>query len=803
MSDETVTTPADAADIQLNTNHQKILKARGIPIALALAAGLRSVHLGDLRAVEERYGLRRRYRGLPSYPVTGIEIPYPKCSDDIERCRVRMDETSYVKPGDIPGSHHGEETIEIPRYVCQAGVSIAPYILPPVLKVAADITADIYIVEAPLKALALMANGMLAIGLGGVLAGTHDKRALENLGEIVAHEELKRLKWRGRTVYVVFDAGLGAGDEHEGNPLVALGAARVQKALGQLGAIVKIVTLPYYHPQDSSPEDGKLWWATDQGPDDYIVRNGIEAFRKLVGEAVLGDPKDRLACALEAAKTKAEKAKVVADLLREPYFVASLVVCSGVELKAVAAITTKASGIGVRDLKEAASEFEARMVHRLKGNDPSWTSEFVCTATGQVRPIAANVELALRNDTELAGLVAFDEFNQCVVFRRPPPWADRFTAAKQTEEGCVWTDLDDTRLGLHLGSSYRLHDVKPEKVKAALEVVARDHAVHPVREYLLSLRWDGTKRVESWLTIYFGVRSSEYTSKVGTWWLISAVARILNPGCKVDHTLVLEGDQGLAKSSALAALAGEWFSDGDLGDLRSKEAAMLLQGIWIQELAEGEIFGRATTRALKAFTTKTFDNIVPKFSNRRTKLQRQCVFALTTNDEDDYLVDRTGNRRYWPVRCTAIDLDLLKADRDQLWAEAVALFQAGTKWWPVTAAEKSLCKVEQSDREAQDTWDDLIRQGVREQDRVTIAFVLGSILSISPKDQKRTEQLRASASLKSIGWVQAERTGLARVWVRGPNAEPRGERPPLRVVGGTGMTVHDEHDDEDLLAGVV
>lgn len=789
--------------------HQRVLVERGIPVRLAELAGLRSVNLADMRHFERRHKLRRRYQGLPSHPVNGILIPYPNCLDGVDRCRVRVDQTRYIKPSPIEGTHHGEETIEIPRYVCQAAVSVVPYIVPGIItKVAADVSKDIYIVEAPLKALALIAHGMLAIGLGGVLAGAHDKHALDSLDEVIAHDELKRIKWKGRTVYVVFDAGLNSRDEHEGNPMVALGAARVWKALGQLGAKVKLVAVPYYHPQDSSPEDGKLWWGKDQGPDDFIVRQGVDAFKKLVDEAVLADPKERLVQALATATSATERNDIIADLLRELSFVATLAVLSKVELKAVAAIT-KIAGIGVRDLKEAADEFHERLTRRAKSNEPKWTEGFVTTQMGIRRPLVENVELALRHDAGLAGLVAFDEFAYWAVFRKTPPWIDRFSGARETEIGSPWTDIDDTRLALYLAEHYQLHDIKPEKIRAALEVVARDHFVHPVREYLQGLTWDGTGRVKSWLSTYFGVTASEYTSKVGTWWLVSAVARIMKPGTKVDHTLILEGEQGLAKSTALQVLGDEWFSDGDLGDLRSKEAAMLLQGVWIQELPEGEIFSRATTRALKAFTTKTFDNIIPKFSNRRTKLQRQTVFALTTNDEADYLVDSTGNRRYWPVRCTAIDLDKLAADRDQLWAEAVALYKAGEKWWPTTDEEKAFCKVEQEERRAHDPWEDLLLVGLREHERATIAFVLGSIFNIPVKDQKRTDQLRAAACLRAIGWVEGKRTGRARHWVRGPDAEPMqaigaeladaaaGAR-HLRLVDG-GMDVADNDDLDDVL----
>lgn len=807
METETMSKEKDTPnERQLLPVHRKVLEERAIPIGFALRHGVRSIDLTETKRRRDEYGLKPPWPHLPMHPVTGLVIPYQHCLDKIPRARVRSDVTSYVKAGPEHGSHHGEITVEVPRYICQANVGVVPYIIDEILagSVAGNTAIPLYIVEAPLKALCLSAHGFLAIGLGGVLAGAHSKEALESLDEIVAHRELQRIRWQGRTAYIVFDAGLG-GDDGPGNPMVALGAARIWKALSDLGADVRLVRLPYHHPQQSEPEQGQFWAPSDQGPDDYIKRNGIEAFKMLVSEAVPADPQRRLAAAT-AGCTSVERSEAVGRVLRELFVQATLDVADGATLSAVAAVTSKA-GVGKKDLKEAASEFTERIAKRLHRDDAAWLKKLKLSASGTPKPIRENVELALRHDGGLLGLVAFNEFSHSIVFDREPPWTDLYKAAEKTKPGDAWTDEDDIRLAGYLAARFNILDVPEKKIRAAVVVVAKEKSMHPIRDYLASITWDGTPRIESWLSKFLGVEPSEYASKVGHWWLISAVARILAPGCQVDHTLILEGPQGRGKTSALRVLGGEWFSDADLGDLRSKEAAMALQGIWILELAEGEVFSRASTRALKAFVTKLFDDLIPKFSNLRQRLLRHNVFALTINDEADYLVDTTGNRRWWPVRVGTIDLEGLRAVRDQLWAEAVALFKSGAKWWPVTEAERALCKSEQDERQAQDVWEEPLREGLRRLPSVTLAGVLG-IVGVMPDRQGRREQLRAAACLRALGWIESPRSGRARTWTRGPEADPTEgagthRREHLTVIHGGREAVEDVGLDDDDFSWVL
>jgi hypothetical protein len=211
---------------------------------------------------------------------------------------------------------------------------------------------------------------------------------------------------------------------------------------------------------------------------------------------------------------------------------------------------------------------------------------------------------------------------------------------------------------------------------------ARDRVFHPVRAYLRNLVWDGKSRVgqvardsqtvedlpQGWLTTYFGVADTEYTREVGLRFLLSMVARIYQPGCKADYMLVLEGEQGALNSQACAILAGKWFSN-TLPEINRDKAAMEhLPGVWLVEVAELHPIRRAEVSTLKNFLSTTTDRYRAAYGRATLKHPRQCVFVGTTN-EQQYLRDQTGNRRFWPVRCGTPDLDALRRDRDQLFAE--------------------------------------------------------------------------------------------------------------------------------------
>lgn len=396
-----------------------------------------------------------------------------------------------------------------------------------------------------------------------------------------------------------------------------------------------------------------------------------------------------------------------------------------------------------------------------------WRKELLLNDEGEARPVLANAITALRGAPEWQSVLWHDAFATATVARKAPPWVRGSKAWTDTP----WADRDDA-----LVADWLQHQdiMVPMSIAGqAVEVVARDRIFHPVREYLDALAWDGTPRLDAWLLRYLGAEDNAYHRAVGPRWLISAVARIYVPGCKADCALILEGPQGIRKSSALMALATPWFTDR-LSDLSSKDAAMETRGVWIIEIAELDTMGRAEVSTVKAFMSRTQDRFRPPYGKRLVDLPRQCVFAGSVNPEGGYLKDPTGGRRFWPVVCSTIDLEALQRDRDQLWAEARDRFRRGEPWWLESRELDALAADEQAERYQGDAWDEPIEAyleneiewlengyGERKPFRrprptplhdVSVAEVMERALGIEKARWTQADQNRVVRSLISMGF---------------------------------------------------
>jgi predicted P-loop ATPase len=399
----------------------------------------------------------------------------------------------------------------------------------------------------------------------------------------------------------------------------------------------------------------------------------------------------------------------------------------------------------------------------------SWRAELLFNDDGEPRPVLANAIHALRHAPDWDGVLWHNEFATATAARKPPPWA----ADAKDWQDTPWSDRDDYLVAEWL---QRQGIMAPASIAGqAVETCARDRTFHPVREYLDRLQWDRQPRLDLWLTSYLGVADTPYARAVGGRWLISAVARIYLPGAKADCVLILEGPQGLKKSTALMTLAEPWFTDR-LSDLGSKDAAMETKGVWVIEVAELDTMTRAEVGAIKAFISRTHDRFRPPYGKRLVDLPRQCIFAGSVNPEGGYLKDATGGRRFWPVLCTTIDIDRLRADRDQLWAEARDRFRRGEPWWLDTLGLNAVATEEQEDRYQADAWEEPIRHyiehevqwnengygdrkaySVRRQQPLTtvaVAEVLEHALGIEPGRWSQTDQNRVSRCLVSMGFVR-------------------------------------------------
>ncbi|HKO93004.1 MAG TPA: virulence-associated E family protein [Polyangiaceae bacterium] len=320
-------------------------------------------------------------------------------------------------------------------------------------------------------------------------------------------------------------------------------------------------------------------------------------------------------------------------------------------------------------------------------------------------------------------------------------------------------------------------------MSSAVVEVARQCAYHPVRDFLRGLVWDGRPRLDSMLVEMFGAENTDVVRTIAAKWMISAVARVFQPGCQVDHMMVLEGPQGTRKSTALRTLVGDdWFRNSPV-DLRGKDAPMALRGCWVYEFDELDSFrGREATR-VKSFLSQRVDSYRPAYGRAVVDLPRECVFVGTTN-EHQYLADPTGNRRFWPVRCGAIDIPALAAARAQLWAEAYARYAAGEIWHIDSADLGARLRDQQADREELDPWVEVIRRwfdrlpSAKQAEGITTHDVMAGALEIKPGVSTRRDETRVGHALKSLGLIrQREMRNGNRVYRYYPSEMP--SAPPM------------------------
>jgi predicted P-loop ATPase len=391
---------------------------------------------------------------------------------------------------------------------------------------------------------------------------------------------------------------------------------------------------------------------------------------------------------------------------------------------------------------------------------------------GAVRAVLANAITALREAPEWAGVLGFNEFSLGTELRTLPPWVEK-------DPGVKWSDHHDRLTANWLQQAGIM--VSVDVAGQAVQAVARDRRFHPVREYLDSLKWDGTKRIHRWLSVYAGAEPTDYTAAVGARWLISAVARVYRPGAKADCALILEGQQGLLKSTLLEVIGRPWFTD-EIADLGSKDASLQTRGVWIIELSELDSIDRTAVSRIKSFMSRSTDRFRPPYGKHLIESPRQCVFAGTVN-QSTYLRDETGGRRFWPVLCKQIFLEELCKYRDQLWAEAAVDYRHGSVWWLDSAELNQAAAIEQSDRYEGDPWVEVIQAWVQhptqryelghpvsavftsDRESVTVADVLAHGIGKRQEQWSQADKKRVARSLVAINWERFQkRSGNRREW---------------------------------------
>ena len=390
----------------------------------------------------------------------------------------------------------------------------------------------------------------------------------------------------------------------------------------------------------------------------------------------------------------------------------------------------------------------ARAVVALGGSTDE--IELLRSTNGTPTATDANIARVLEKDPQVKGSFAYNEFASKICVVGAIPW-DSEPASRELH------DNDLTKFSAWVCEKYRLN-VKPGQILAGIAAAAAENKFHPVREYLADLKWDGTNRLDTWLSTHMGCEDTAYTRKVSAWFLMQAVKRVLEPGCQADYALLQVGVQGVGKSTLAKCLASEaWFTD-DVGQIGSKDSNLNVAGRWVVELAELSSVRKADTDTVKSFITRQVDKFRVPYGKLVATFPRQCVFIGTTNDAMP-LVDRTGNRRFWPVQVGSepMNVEAFRAVRDQLWAEAFERVARGERYWP-EGRELVDFALEASKFETEDSLSDCVDEwianpiGFEPGTKLTTRYAMMRILGLDRAT--RQDELRAVAVLLRAGFTR-------------------------------------------------
>lgn len=486
-------------------------------------------------------------------------------------------------------------------------------------------------------------------------------------------------------------------------------------------------------------------------------------------------------------------------------------------LRAATAYTPQAEGPDGISTPSGAAAGEVPDAPAKARRDPYWR-DFLLSGRNGPLAVRENLVAALEGVRSAegvwhpgvaaaAGVLAYNEFTNDVVKLRPAPWG---AAAG------LWGEAEELDLGEWLVRQHRLPPCARGTLEEAVAMVSRRHAYHPVRTYLDGLRWDGVPRLAWWLRRCCLEEDEwddreplqRYLARAGTWFIQGMVARVMQPGIKFDYMLILEGKQGLRKSTLLRTLAGDWFADTGilLGD---KDSYQQLQGRWLYEFAELDSFGKAEVTKIKSFVASASDYFRASFDRRARDYPRQVVFGGTTN-EDHYLTDPTGNRRFWPVRVTrTIDIEWLEGHRDQLFAEAMQRWREGARMHPTPEEEEKLFAPQQRLREVENAIAVAIATWLESDtgllvSETTLVGILGKVgIGVEKLGPGRYHEKQAAAALRALGWTEGPRSsasvpGRPRKWLRPSGDDPYGFEPAVAPAAGQrAPRAHDSSEAPD------
>ena len=419
------------------------------------------------------------------------------------------------------------------------------------------------------------------------------------------------------------------------------------------------------------------------------------------------------------------------------------------------------------DLDAKADVLEAKKaVKPITGNTPEeqpvkrtlflgdpWEDKLVVDPKGWAIANHANLSHTIRCHGEWTEALAYNSFTGRKILLKPIPGTpvERSFKPREIEDRDILSATSWFNRNLFPRAA-------KNQVADAIDDVVFDAIINPVKHFLedCEAAWDSEPRLAKWLTMYAGVEiedpaHAQYVEEVGIKWCVSAVARVMEPGCKADGVLILEGSQGAGKSTAAKVLAGTEFFGDSLPPMHSKEASGYVRGRWIIELAELANVSKAEVEVVKAFISRSEERFRPPYGRNEVTFPRQCVFIGSTN-RTDYLRDDTGNRRFWPVKVGKIDTEGLQRDRVQLWGEAVHRYRKGEKWWLTRAAE-TIAAAETKARLIDDPWTSEVLSKVMGKSETCVSAILSDML-IEVGRRDRLMSNRVVSILLQNGWAR-------------------------------------------------
>lgn len=378
--------------------------------------------------------------------------------------------------------------------------------------------------------------------------------------------------------------------------------------------------------------------------------------------------------------------------------------------------------------------------------------------SGRIIENIPNTKKILGTDPRWEGVFRWNEMHRRVFVHRDIPGLMKGDEIRPRP----MQDFDVARCRAWMQDHGGMWMVAGETVYSAIREIATFNTYHPIKEDLRKVEWDGVKRLDTMLVKFFGAPDIPYTRMVSRMFMIGMVRRVCEPGCKMDYMLVLEGAQGLGKSTAAKILAGEeYFGEAHFKELDSADTSIFLKNKWVVEFGEMHTLRKGEVNELKLWLSKQVEDYRPPYGRENVHEPRQCVFIGTSNNTE-YLRDATGARRFWPVFCRAIDLEGLLAARSQLLAEALVAVEAGESNFPPKDAERDFFVEEQAKRNVTDPWQDFLEPMTRAHKQISLDLICQK-LRLERSKLDLMSQGRIKDIMTGLGW-EYHRTNSSRYW---------------------------------------